>query len=342
MKELRKLNAIRAIAALIVLVSHYSNESGMFGGLLGGGAGQIGVMIFFVLSGFLMAAIYMRSGVTSHSALNFLVSRAARVLPLYFAVVVIFFCASRLGFENPYGFSSGGWLLVHLLLIDGVSVFWTIPAEVQFYLFFVLVWLAHTGFPKVTLALLATIATGILAFQGGLIMEIHPFGVNAQWMLLRSLPAFLIGALLGRFYTLFGESARFQSSGFLVICGSVVLLFPEIYALLAGERHGSWSDWWVLGGVIASFGVCVFFVPDNNKFLSNRVFDYLGNISYSIYLLHVVVLHAFEGLISQFPYLGFIAFFGATILVSTVSYHLFEVPCRRFIRARFHSAVPPS
>ena len=46
---------------MIVVLSHYSNESGIWGGYLGQGAGQLGVMLFFLLSYFLMAHLYFDS-----------------------------------------------------------------------------------------------------------------------------------------------------------------------------------------------------------------------------------------------------------------------------------------
>lgn len=43
--EIRKLNMIRGIAAIIVIVSHFSNGTKWLGGILGAGAGQFGVML---------------------------------------------------------------------------------------------------------------------------------------------------------------------------------------------------------------------------------------------------------------------------------------------------------
>ena len=40
--EIRKLNTLRGIAALIVLISHYSNATNLFHGVLGTGGGQFG------------------------------------------------------------------------------------------------------------------------------------------------------------------------------------------------------------------------------------------------------------------------------------------------------------
>jgi peptidoglycan/LPS O-acetylase OafA/YrhL len=62
--EIRKLNMLRGLAALIVLVSHYSNATNLLNAMPGRGAGQLGVMIFFILSGFLMSYLYLKKGFT--------------------------------------------------------------------------------------------------------------------------------------------------------------------------------------------------------------------------------------------------------------------------------------
>ena len=67
--EIRKLNTLRGLAALIVVVSHYSNATLIMGGLLGFGGGQFGVMIFFVLSGFLMSYLYLGREFTASSVM---------------------------------------------------------------------------------------------------------------------------------------------------------------------------------------------------------------------------------------------------------------------------------
>ena len=57
--QIRRLNTLRAIAALIVLVGHYSNRAQLWDAVLGTRAPQLGVMLFFLLSAFLMSALYI-------------------------------------------------------------------------------------------------------------------------------------------------------------------------------------------------------------------------------------------------------------------------------------------
>ena len=51
--EIRKLNALRGLAAIIVFITHFSDITNWLDGALGGGSGAYGVMLFFLLSGFL-------------------------------------------------------------------------------------------------------------------------------------------------------------------------------------------------------------------------------------------------------------------------------------------------
>src|SRR6188474_1808835 len=77
------LDGLRALAAFFVVVSHFSNETQIWGGLLGTGGGQLGVMIFFLISGFLMARLYMDGPWNAAEVGAFLQKRVARVVPLY-------------------------------------------------------------------------------------------------------------------------------------------------------------------------------------------------------------------------------------------------------------------
>jgi peptidoglycan/LPS O-acetylase OafA/YrhL len=140
--RLASLTGVRGIAALIVFVSHFSNMTGWLGYRLGHGAGQIGVMLFFILSSFLMYLLYFESGSEekegrAREAVAYLAKRFARIYPLVFLSLLVsyfigFFDVPR--YLNAHRIDSVGEILAHLLLLKGNGVLWTISVEFFFYL----------------------------------------------------------------------------------------------------------------------------------------------------------------------------------------------------------------
>lgn len=139
--EIRKLNALRGIAAMIVFITHFSDITNWFDGALGGGSGAYGVMLFFMLSGFLMSYLYLEKAFNKEHVKHYFLARAGRVLPLYLAVVLGSYLFTQFDQNLLYDIPNVNILLGHLLFLDGASVLWSIPPEVQFYLIFIIFWI---------------------------------------------------------------------------------------------------------------------------------------------------------------------------------------------------------
>jgi peptidoglycan/LPS O-acetylase OafA/YrhL len=117
--EIRKLNMLRGIAALIVAVCHYSNHTNFLNGMLGRGSGQIGVMIFFILSGFLMSYLYMKKKFGKNEVSRFVIARAARVIPLFLVVVLCSYILQLFGIKGIlYNIPDKASLFSHLALLS--------------------------------------------------------------------------------------------------------------------------------------------------------------------------------------------------------------------------------
>src|ERR1700726_3367243 len=82
-----ELDGLRGLAAYLVVLSHVSNKSNLWDTLFGAGGGQIGVMLFFVLSGYLMGVLYLDRPFTFAEVRAYVVRRIGRVLPLFYLVV---------------------------------------------------------------------------------------------------------------------------------------------------------------------------------------------------------------------------------------------------------------
>ncbi len=91
-----------------------------------------------MLSGFLMSYLYLDRDFSKDNVGHYFIARAGRVLPLYVAVVSGSFLLSLNGNDSLYNIPDINSLLGHLLFIYWDSVLWSIPAEIQFYLIFIL------------------------------------------------------------------------------------------------------------------------------------------------------------------------------------------------------------
>lgn len=337
-QEIRRLNSIRAIAVMIVVLSHYTNESGIWGGLLGQGAGQLGVMLFFLLSAFLMAHLYFDSSPTAENLKKFAVARIARVLPLFLFVILLSFIVYQLppsGVQHYfYAIPDTASLVSHLLLLSGASVLWSIPPEIYFYVVFACLWVGRSKFGRA----IAVVPVTLLLFSFFVPPQKAPetmlFGLYVKLSVLQVYPYFCAGFLLGWLYNHWHAPSFLSHHVFVVALAAIPLLYPNVLITLMGVTHGLWSDPRLLVSITIIFFVIVFFVPANNWFLENPVGDFVGKISYSIYLLHYPVLLFLKDLGFTQNAFGFLAFIAVTLFVSTISYKYLEVPARSWIKSR--------
>ena len=85
--QIQSLAGLRGMAAMIVVVSHSANL-GFLPSVLGSGFGQVGVMLFFVLSGFLITYLYAEKEFNRQNVLQYCLARIGRVFPLYYFLLI--------------------------------------------------------------------------------------------------------------------------------------------------------------------------------------------------------------------------------------------------------------
>jgi len=124
------IDLIRFAAAASVMVYHFTWLTPGLGGMMP--FGWIGVQVFFVISGLVIANTAYKS-----TAKAFLVSRFLRLYPAAWCVTAIvglgFIALGRLHWEIILGLISGIILISRIHLLS--SSFWTLPVEICFYLF---------------------------------------------------------------------------------------------------------------------------------------------------------------------------------------------------------------
>jgi peptidoglycan/LPS O-acetylase OafA/YrhL len=199
--EIRKLNSLRGFAAIIVIVSHYSNRTNLLNSILGSGAGQIGVMLFFILSGFLMSYLYINKDFSKENVSKFVIARIARVVPLFLIIVVSSYVLNLLGISGIfYDIPNKVRFLLHAGFIWGTAVLWTIPVEIQFYAMFVCFWRLKSKKCSQMYLLITAIFIAVVTL-GFPVKFVNILGETFALNLFRSLPYFFAGMVFGHLYS---------------------------------------------------------------------------------------------------------------------------------------------
>lgn len=330
--NIQTLTGLRGLAALIVFISHSANQS-LLPSYFGNGFGKIGVMIFFVLSGFLMGYLYLNQTFNRCNIQAFVFARIGRVFPLYITLIILSYIITTYLYSGfHYRIDNLFTFIKAISFIRAPHEFWTIPVEVQFYVFYIAVWyfFSKSRNYKSIIYLWAFSLLPTLTY----------------WMLSGKIPtlfstyssSFMVGILFSCIFNYANESImlkRFANiSGFLFL----ILLFVNLPSLrldynLVLSRDLFTRTW--LGPINWTIILGLFFcaIMDSKSlfFLKTKPFLYLGKVSYALYLLHYPVLLIVKSLsIPEYVKAGTALLI--TILLSQISNYLLENPANKLIR----------
>lgn len=288
--RLESLQALRAIAALAVVVFHIRVVELKFlpeGAVLDALARYMdaGVDLFFVLSGFVMTTItagrYGRQGATA----DFLVRRAWRVLPVYWLFLSLLVAKLAL---SPGLAASGytqqdilaSYLLIPQAKLPVLGVGWTLVHEAYFYIVF-----------AVAIAFVPERAVPLYLFTWGAAVTLGHFTLEASpAQALATNPLtyeFIAGALLGLYWRRIPAWLGLP----LLLAGCVLALAAG--ALLPAEGPENMSVWTRVGvfGIASALLVAGAVVLERRGRLPvPRWLSALGDASYSLYLSHIFVI----------------------------------------------------
>ena len=333
----RSLTGLRAIAALLVIGAHAAFWTGRYTPDVAGGAYsrlEIGVALFFVLSGFLLFRPWLRAAAGQGelpSTTTYLWHRARRILPAYWITVVATYVIYL--FRDDAGETGLGWsgfvrnmTLTQIYgpghLHNGLTQMWSLAVEATFYLllpvlgwFLVVVVCRREWHPiRLAVALLGVVAItplwtlithntdisftarlwlpGFIAwFAGGMLLALasatlkrcNPYstGLLALYFLLLALTP-----LAGEATIVPMDATQAVTKSMLFLLFATTLMAP----LVIGDRPGP-------------FG----------RLCSSAPMVWLGEISYEIFLVHLVVM---EFVVDM---LGYRTFQGSTVGVFVVT-----------------------
>lgn len=329
--EIRKLNTLRGIAALIVFITHFSDETQWLDGALGGGTGAYGVMLFFLLSGFLMSHLYLAQEFNRVTVKRYVLARIGRVIPLYLVVVFASYLLSIFGSDSLYNIPDVNALLGHLFFVYGDSVLWSIPPEIFFYVIFLAFWaMVKQREGYIYLAIVGVMLILYFCNFPRIYGEFNGIPYNF-FSILRTLPFFFVGVIIGRHYQQFKVPSYLNKHWFVLALLLIPLMYPAFTPVTSADVKRMWLSYEVLFVMSTVFVCIVFLVPNHNVLLANKLGDFVGKISYSLYLLHMPIVKIVNEL-NMLVELKLLVSLFLSLLVAYGSYRFLEMPIANLIR----------
>lgn len=305
--------------------------------------GGYAVDLFFVLSGFILNWVYLAKTPLNWTA--YFKARAARILPLYYLTTCLFLplTLQALGKnELPYGAKEFPWIVVLNLLgvsglVDGPFTTingpaWSISVECFCYvMLFPALYFAATIYESSRhrgLLLGCFVGCALAVWLG--FYHLLPLNVlGRSWSgdyLRRGVLGFSTGFVLCAVYKKLPDRWLSQPLINVAVAGHLAIFLLVILGVLS--KH------WVL----LAIPTLVFLSATDRGFilrpLKMRIFQWLGERSYSIYLWHLILMELFLGRISRvLPVpVGDVIYCLLVLVVAELSYRFFECPCREYFR----------
>ena len=354
------LDGVRGVAILAVFALHYGGgrqSSNMFVHTIGLAvqAGWSGVILFFILSGFLITGILWNSKGNPGWWKNFYIRRLLRIAPLYYLALLIVICGA---FWAGNGHFALAHIWVYALYLQNIppwsrgttnygspfllSHFWSLAVEEQFYLLWPLLVRRARTIRQVEV-LCALLFVGSLLFRLYGIREGMPPGTLVDLLPARmgelALGGFLAMAYMEDWWSILERMAMWVAPVSLVA-----------FALLgvAQRDAGLTSPSEAFSGVAlaslfwGSFVVLALGEGYVSRTMSMRWLGWVGSISYGIYVYHVLLAGVFAQAAARIvlqPHSSAAAAVRAALAIAVVfplswaSYRFFELPIMRLRRS---------
>lgn len=317
------LDGVRGLAILLVLLYHCFPDYKITE------IGWIGVDLFFVLSGFLITGILLKTRSKPNYFKNFLIRRALRIFPLYFFFLLLVFIILPVltpGILRDFGYYQQNqlwfWLYLQnwLYSLEGfpknfsLHHLWSLAVEEQFYLFWPVIVYFTPSKRLILITLLLIICANIFRFTGEGLGLVFPYqyvntisrmdsllwGSMTAILLIRhplllkklSVPILILTSFSFVIYIFYKKSFTFWS--FELIYSLIALIFASLISI-----------------TFFSYQLSYFF----KRAFEIKLLIWLGKYSYGIYIYHYPVYLAFLSFL--LPWLIYI--FGTGIFANTLN-----------------------
>lgn len=340
--QIRVIQLFRGLAALLVCCFHMKGllPENSFGFVLFK-KGSIGVPLFFIISGFIMYLTTYQIEWNKEKIKNFIVKRAVRIIPLYYLATLVYIMASyqlyfylieypKLLLPTIFFYPTYANLIGPSYGMPILKVGWSLNYEVYFYLLLALSfmfkkyrWYFFSSIVIVTLIIIPILTRGYVMqdLRQWYTFHISYFSLITNPVIL----FFVLGLLIGKLYQSAINFNRIILANLFVIASFIN--FAGYYFDLFHVFSGFISHLFNCGLLILST-----LLRDKIKpYKIPNFFIYLGDISFSLYLVHPIILFSLPIVLRQIgvtmPLNGWEYLCGcllAIILISSITYQIVE------------------
>ena len=348
------LNGVRFIAAFWVIVHHieqykekFGYDNQLFYTRFIRMIGPLGVFLFFVLSGFLITSLLLveKERTKTINIKNFYVRRVLRIWPLYYFTVFLgLFILPHISYLNISGESElikvdfTEKLILYLLILPNIvtGVFkhipylsqnWSIGVEEQFYYFWP--WVIRQTKASKLLIIMILIFTFFYITRSLTVLYMPE---NGLWKYLNEfikslrITCMILGAI-GAYFTYFQLSSKYVQ--FTFHKGFQVFLYVTLILMLAFGVYLPGINQEVYALIFTLILMNLAKNPNSILSLENSIFNYLGKISYGMYMYHTIAVVIGVKISHSFGNSNFVSYpisYILTIIMAGLSYQYFEKP----------------
>ena len=335
------IQILRGLAVLLVVLFHLDFELVK--------SGFLGVDVFFVISGFLMAILYQ-----PQNSLDFFVRRSQRLLPAYYVTLLATLCIgfivttpsefgqiqSQSGFASIFASNVGFWMQNSYFSkaeFNPLLHMWSLGIEIQFYILVpVIVWMLNRH--RLVLPLL---------FVGSLFACLFVTTISPKtsfFLLPFRIWEFLAGVAIARWSG--SQSLSFLSGKLVGLCSVLALLALMLLPIDGTSRSVIYGHPGVVSMVVVILSalILLFGLPELvTQSPVGLLFERIGKYSYSIYLAHFPIIvfylyQPFEGTILKPG--GVTDLLLLVVLISIGALALYHLVENRYRKTVFSLRIP--
>jgi len=317
MQKIKGLDTLRAFAVFFVIIEHFGvwfDDTSPAGKFIRGVIipdGGFGLDLFFVLSGFLITGILFNAKANAQGCRpmvlvkNFFIRRALRIFPIYYLLVFFLLIVNYEGLKEHIAYYLAYCINVFCYRTNTWTSFshtWTLDVEEQFYLLWpwLVIFVNEKYFRFVAVV---AIVVGVASTYLALTVQ----GRIGPLLVFNCLDAFAIGGLYAWARLSENRLPQFEKIMKPVIAVSLIYYFGWKIALHTNTADLHWIFLIKTASSLIGLGLIMAVVNNRSKWvgcyiLENRFLNFIGRISYGIYLYHYVYIIGFCNQVNQFIY----------------------------------------